>query len=126
MTSPDADLLADRPQPLLPVIVRPQQDETVNAYVRRLAQANHLRPSHLRQYLCAPSGYQGSVRAARLAAVTNRTVEALTRNFPALQVETPHPRPGRPSASSGRTRLPAPKHALTHWSRPAGGLRGTS
>lgn len=103
MTSPDADLLADRPQPL-PIIVRPQRDETLNSYVRRLARANHLRPSQLRQYLCAPPGYQGSIRAARLAAVTNRSVQALTRHFADLQVEArprapadPKPRPDKPA-----------------------------
>lgn len=103
MTRPDTDLLADRPQPL-PIIVRPQRDETLNSYLRRLAQANHLRPSQLRQYLCAPPGYQGSVRAARLAAVTNRSVQALTRHFADLQVETrtrvladPKPHPDKPA-----------------------------
>ncbi|SCL17840.1 TniQ family protein [Micromonospora inyonensis] len=101
MTSPDnADILADRPQPL-PVIPRPQRDETVGSYVRRLAHANHLRPSYLRQYLCAPPGYQGSVRAARLAVVTNRTVDALTRHFTTLQTEARphrlHPKPNAPT-----------------------------
>lgn len=102
MTSPDDDLFADRLQPL-PIIVRPNRDETLNSYVRRLAHANHLRPSQLRQYLCAPPGYQGSVRAARLAALTNRTIEALTRHFPTLQIEprtriptNPRPRPQEP------------------------------
>ncbi|MDG4755794.1 TniQ family protein [Micromonospora sp. WMMD718] len=92
MTSPDAssDVLTDRPQPL-PVIPRPRRGETVGSYVRRLAHANHLRPSYLRQYLCAPPTYQGSVRAARLAVVTGRTVDALTRHFTTLQAEArPH------------------------------------
>ncbi|MEV4826847.1 TniQ family protein [Micromonospora sp. NPDC049257] len=93
MTNPDtsSDVLADRPQPL-PVIPRPHRGETLNSYVRRLAHANHLRPSYLRRYLCAPPGHQGSVRAARLAVLTNRTVDALTRHFTALQTE---PRPHR-------------------------------
>jgi hypothetical protein len=52
--------------------------------VRRLAHANHLRPSYLHKYLCAPPAYLGSVRAPRLAILTNRTVETLTRVFPAL------------------------------------------
>ena len=96
MTSPDADVLADRPQPL-PVIPRPRRGETINSYVRRLAHANHLRPSYLRQYLGAPPGYQGSVRAARLAVLTNRTVDALTRHFTTLQAEArPHRLPTNP------------------------------
>ncbi|MDG4750407.1 hypothetical protein O7630_05620 [Micromonospora sp. WMMD718] len=92
MTSPDtsSDVLTDRPQPL-PVIPRPRRDETVGTYIRRLAHANHLRPSYLRQYLCAPPTYQGSVRAARLAVITGRTVDALTRHFSTLQTEArPH------------------------------------
>lgn len=101
MTSPDtSDVLADRPQPL-PVIPRPRRDETLGSYVRRLALANHLRPSYLRQYLCAPPTYQGSVRAARLAVLTNRTVDTLTRHFTTLQTQARphrlHPEPDAPT-----------------------------
>lgn len=101
MTSPDTtDILADRPQPL-PVIPRPRRDETLGSYVRRLALANHLRPSYLRLYLCAPPTYQGSIRAARLAVLTNRTVDALTRHFTTLQAEARphrlHPEPDTPT-----------------------------
>ncbi|ROO63027.1 hypothetical protein EDC02_5037 [Micromonospora sp. Llam0] len=101
MTTPDtsSDVLTDRPQPL-PLILRPRRDETVGAYIRRLAHANHLRPSYLRQYLCAPPTYQGSVRAARLAVVTGRSVDALTRHFSTLQTEARphrlHPEPDEP------------------------------
>jgi hypothetical protein len=79
------DVTADRPQPL-PVIPRPRHEETLTSYLRRLAAANHLRTSYLRKYLCAPPGYTGSVRVQRLAILTARSVEALTRAFPSLQI----------------------------------------
>jgi hypothetical protein len=45
---------------------KPRQGETIDAYVRRLAAANHLRFSYLRRYLGKRS--YGLVDAARLAA----------------------------------------------------------
>lgn len=109
MTIPDGDVLADRPQPL-PVIPRPHRGETVHSYVRRLAHANHLRPSYLRQYLCAPPGYQGSIRAARLAVLTNRTIDALTRHFTTLQAEArPHRLPANPDKPTPDQPEPEPE-----------------
>jgi hypothetical protein len=78
------DELSDHPTPL-PRLVRPRHGEGVEAYVRRLADSNHLKPSYLRKYLSAPPDYIGSVRARRLAAVTGRTVDALTRALPDLK-----------------------------------------
>ena len=89
--------LLDPPPPLpapLPSPVRPRPPESVNAYVRRLAHANHLRPSYLRIYLSQPPQYLGSVRAPRLAAASGRSIEALLRAFPDLQA-TPRQRQPR-------------------------------
>jgi hypothetical protein len=41
----------------LPVRPRPATGEPVSSYVRRLAAANHLRPSYLRGYLAGPPSY---------------------------------------------------------------------
>ena len=50
MVTPD-----DRPlPPPLPVRVRPAAGETAESYIRRLAQANHLRPSLLQVYVRNP------------------------------------------------------------------------
>lgn len=72
---------ADLPAPL-PIRVRPRQDETVESYIRRLARANHLRPSYLRSYLCGPPYYTGAIRPERLAIVADRTRYVITRAFP--------------------------------------------
>lgn len=89
--------LLDPPPPLpapLPIPVRPKPSESVNAYVRRLAYANHLRFSHLRIYLSQPPHFIGSVRAPRLAAASGRSIEALLHAFPNLQA-TPRPQQRR-------------------------------
>ncbi|MFL9655104.1 TniQ family protein [Streptomyces sp. PB17] len=66
---------------LLPVRPRPKAGETTDSYVRRLARANHLKPSYLRGYLVGPPDYgQGKrPRADRLAAVTGRRQDVLER-----------------------------------------------
>lgn len=86
---------ADRPAPL-PILVRPQQGESVESYIRRLARANHLRPSYLHGYLCSPPHYLGTIQPERLAIVANRTLNAITRTFPSLTV-TPPPRGAQPT-----------------------------
>jgi hypothetical protein len=86
---------ADRPTPL-PILVRPQQGESVESYIRRLARANHLRPSYLHGYLCSPPYYLGTVQPERLAIVSNRTLNALTRAVPSLTA-TPTPRGAQPT-----------------------------
>lgn len=47
---------APRPLAPLPIRVRPQRAETTESYARRLARANHLRPSYLRTFLCDRHG----------------------------------------------------------------------
>ena len=42
--------------PPLPVRVRPAAGETAESYIRRLARANHLRPSLLQVYVRNPDG----------------------------------------------------------------------
>jgi hypothetical protein len=70
----------DRPRPL-PARPRPRTGETTDSYVRRLARANHLKPSYLRGFLAGPPdyGYGKRPRADRLAAVTGRQQDALER-----------------------------------------------
>jgi hypothetical protein len=75
--------VADRPAPL-PILVRPQQGESVESYIRRLARANYLRPSYLHGYLCGPPYYRGTVQPERLAIVSGRALNALTHVFPSL------------------------------------------
>jgi hypothetical protein len=63
--------------PPLPVRVRPAAGETAESYIRRLAQANHLRPSLLQVYVRNPDVPTGSIRLRRLAAVSGSTRTAL-------------------------------------------------
>lgn len=95
-----------RPAPL-PIIPRPRPPESLAAYLRRLAKANHIRPSLLRSYLVEPPHNFGSVRASRLAAVTGRSAQALLRAFPDLQ-SAPRPR----SLSSRRRQHNADRQEL--------------
>src|SRR5205814_9410141 len=67
------------------------------SFIRRLAIANHLRPSYLRTYLNDPPGEIGSIQVWRLAAVTGRTEEELIRVMPGLEPVAPRrPSPPRP------------------------------
>jgi hypothetical protein len=84
------------PRPL-PIDVRPRIGESVEGYIRRLARANHLRPSYLYQYLCEPPHHSGTLQPERLAQITGRALTVLERVLPAL-------RPRKPAA-------PAPKPA---------------
>ncbi|MFE1873033.1 hypothetical protein ACFW9N_19325 [Streptomyces sp. NPDC059496] len=68
------------PQPTiakLPVNVRPQLGETIDSYIRRLARANHLKPSYLHCFLCGPPFWQGKPDIERLAAVSGRSAGVL-------------------------------------------------
>lgn len=68
----------DRPlPPPLPVRVRPAAGETAESYIRRLARANHLRPSLLQVYVRNPGVPTGSIKLRRLAAVSGSTRTAL-------------------------------------------------
>jgi hypothetical protein len=88
--------LADRPVPL-PVRVRPRPGEAVDVYVRRLALANHLKPSYLRGYLAGPPDYGRGKRprADRLAAVSGRQQAVLERALVDLVRQKPT-KPDRP------------------------------
>jgi hypothetical protein len=75
----------------LPIRVRPVAGETVDSYIRRLAHANHLRPSLLQVYVRNPALPTGPVRPERLAAVSGSTLTALTHALVGL----PKPRGAR-------------------------------
>lgn len=84
----------DRPRPL-PIRPRPHTGETVASYIRRLARANHLRPSYLHGYLAEPPHYCGArPKPHRLAILSGRPVSTLERVLTGL---TPKPRPDPPT-----------------------------
>ena len=65
---------------VLPVRVRPRAGEAVHTYVRRLAIANHLRPSYLHGFLIGPPFWQGlKPRPDRLAVLSGIPEEHLAR-----------------------------------------------
>ena len=73
--------------------VRPRRRDN-ESYVRRLARANHLRPSYLRAYLCDPPRRTGTIRPWRLAALSGRAVRALEHALADLAPQPgPPPRP---------------------------------
>lgn len=75
----------------LPVRIRPRSGESVDSYVRRLALANHLKPSYLRSYLAGPPDYGPGKRPRpdRLAAITGRQQDVLERALPDLVRQKP-------------------------------------
>ena len=89
--------------PPLPVRVRPAAGETAESYIRRLARANHLRPSLLQVYVRFPGVPAGAIRMRRLAAVSGSTVTALTRALtglaPAGKRHRPPPSPAESQAA---------------------------
>jgi hypothetical protein len=91
------------PQPLapLPIRLRPQRAETTGSYARRLARANHLRPSYLRMFLCDPPRRTGAIRPWRLAAISGRSVRALEHALADLTHGSP---PGRQPRAPGSVR----------------------
>jgi hypothetical protein len=105
MSSPTP--VTDQPRPL-PIQIPLHPGESPDSFIRRLAAANHLRPSYLRTYLNYEPAQIGSVQAWRLAAVTGRTVDELTRMMPELRPATPtrqaEPRDENPDEA---TTLPA-------------------
>jgi hypothetical protein len=68
----------------LPITVKLRPGEHPEAFIRRLATANHLRPSYLRFYLTNPPRQLGSVDPGRLARLTGRSVEDLLHVMPTL------------------------------------------
>ena len=94
--------------PPLPVRVRPAAGETTESYIRRLAQANHLRPSLLQVYVRNPDAPTGAIRPRRLAAVSGSTrtalAFALTGLTPATGLHHPPPSPAE-SQTARKARL---------------------
>jgi TniQ len=82
--------------PSLPIRVRPVAGETTDSYIRRLARANHVRPSLLQVYVRNPDVPTGAIRLRRLAAVSGSTPTVLTRALTGL---TPGSEPHRPPPS---------------------------
>jgi len=88
--------------PPLPIRVRPAAGETAESYIRRLARANHLRPSLLQVYVRNPDVPTAAIRLRRLAAVSGTTrtalAFALTGLTPASQRQPP-PSPAESQAA---------------------------
>jgi hypothetical protein len=70
--------------PPLPIRVRPVAGESVESYIRRLARANHLRPSLLHVHVRDPAVPNRAIQLERLAAVSGRTIAALTHALTGL------------------------------------------
>jgi hypothetical protein len=89
--------------PPLPIRVRPAAGETAESYIRRLARANHLRPSLLQVYVRNPDAPTGAIRLRRLAAASGSTLTALTRALtgltPASERHRPPPSPAESQAA---------------------------
>jgi transposase len=80
----------------LPIRPRPISGETVESYVRRLARANHLRPSYLRARLTGPQ--RTRIQIERLAQVSDRPAANLQRAL--IGTPIPRPRTGNPERVS--------------------------
>lgn len=107
----------------LPIRVRPRPAEPVESYVRRLARANHLRPSYLHAYLCGPPAWLGAVDLERRAVLCGRPAAVLQRTLtePTPAPPPPPPRQPRPNAPSPRARRPRTARATpTRTSKPTG------
>ncbi|MEU5064718.1 hypothetical protein AB0G95_11895 [Streptomyces virginiae] len=63
----------------LPIQVSPRLGEETDSFIRRLARANHLKPSYLHGYLCGPPFWFGKPQLDRLADATGRSPHALER-----------------------------------------------
>ncbi|MGW5690928.1 hypothetical protein ACWEWX_08205 [Streptomyces asiaticus] len=63
----------------LPVRLRPCLGESTDSYIRRLARANHLKPSFLHCYLSGPPLWFGKPLLEHLATATGHSPEALER-----------------------------------------------
>lgn len=87
-----------RPLAPLPVPVRPRHGETAASYIRRLARANHLRPSYLRSLVCSPPVHQTAIRSDLLASLSGRTAEALEHTLAGLNRRTGEGPPQIPRA----------------------------
>lgn len=63
----------------LPMLVRPHLGESTENYIRRLARANHLKPSVLHSVACGPPNWTGKPRLDRLAVLVGRPASQLER-----------------------------------------------
>ncbi|MFE2494370.1 hypothetical protein ACFXKS_29350 [Streptomyces scopuliridis] len=63
----------------LPVQIAPRLGEETDSFIRRLARANHLKPSYLHGYLCGPPFWFGKPLLDRLADAAGRSPEVLER-----------------------------------------------
>ena len=63
--------------PPLPIRPRPQTDDTIDSYIHRLEQANHLKTGQLREYVLNRPKYGSRPSLERLAAASGRTPTAL-------------------------------------------------
>ncbi|MDX3529142.1 hypothetical protein P1P75_22620 [Streptomyces sp. ID05-39B] len=63
----------------LPVQIAPRLGEETDSFIRRLARANHLKPSYLHGYLCGPPFWSGKPLLDRLADAAGRSPEVLER-----------------------------------------------
>lgn len=93
------------PVSVLPITVRPVAGERPETYLRRLAAANHLRPSYLRRFAAGPPDWEGRIQPARLAALSGRPVELLRRTLvglgrPAPAAAQPRPQRAHPDRSA--------------------------
>jgi hypothetical protein len=89
------------PGPLAPLPIRPppQRGETTESYARRLARANHLKPSYLRSVLSGSVG--AAIRPSWLAALSSRPLHALEHALADLATQ---PRPEPQQAARQRQR----------------------
>jgi hypothetical protein len=83
----------------LPIRPRPSAGEPANRYVRRLATANHLRPSYLNSVLRNPFP-GGEISPERLAALTGRQALTLKRTLNGLGRSRHKPPPRLPGAAT--------------------------
>ncbi|MFJ9523705.1 hypothetical protein ACIRPK_36475 [Kitasatospora sp. NPDC101801] len=65
------------PVKMLPVQVFPRPCEGAEAFIARLAEANHLKPAYLCAHLCDPPNHRGTISWARLAAAAGRSLVRL-------------------------------------------------
>ncbi|MYS57152.1 hypothetical protein GTW46_45120 [Streptomyces sp. SID6013] len=63
----------------LPIRLRPGHGEIASSYIRRLARANHLKPSFLHCYLCGPPQWFGKPPLENLATTSGHSPETLQR-----------------------------------------------
>jgi TniQ len=75
--------LPEPPLRRLPIDVRPTAGERAESYIRRLARANHLRPSYLRRYLSSSPARDAKIDPHRLAALTGRPAAILQQTLTA-------------------------------------------